>query len=65
MGLKIWPTMDIGEPWEMVCFTDSDYAGDPESRRSVSGYIIHVHGVPVCWKSKAQRSVIFSSTEAE
>ena len=65
MGLKIWPTMDIGEPWEMVCFTDSDYAGDPESQRSVSGYIIYVHGVPVCWKSKAQRSFVFSSTEAE
>ena len=49
----------------MVCFTDSDYAGDPESQRSVSGYIIYVHGVPVCWKSKAQRSVTLSSTEAE
>ncbi len=46
-------------------FTDTDYAGDPVTRRSVSGYVIYVHNVPVCWRTKAQRSVILSSTEAE
>jgi hypothetical protein len=65
MGLKLWPTGVMGEPWRMVVFTDSDYAGDPVSRRSVSGYIIYLHGVPLCWRSKAQRSVTLSSTEAE
>ena len=33
--------------------------------RSVSGYIVYVHGVPVVWKSKAQQSVTLSSIEAE
>ena len=30
-----------------------NWANDPETRRSVSGYIVYVHGVPVVWKSKA------------
>ena len=49
----------------MVCFSDSDYAGDPDSRRSVSGFILYVRGVPICWRLKAQRSVTLSSSEAE
>jgi hypothetical protein len=65
LGLKFEPTMTKGEPWDIVVYTDSDYASDPVSRRSVSGYIIYVHGVPICWKSKAQQSVTLSSTEAE
>ena len=64
-GLRIEPTTGKNEPWNLVCYTDSDYAGDPESRRSVSGYVIYVHGVPICWRSKAQRSVTLSSTETE
>ena len=65
LGLKIWPIGNKSEPWEIICFTDSDYASDPETRRSVSGYIIYVHGVPICWKSKAQRCVTLSSCKAE
>ena len=67
MGLKIEPNFDKdkNEPWELVCFSDSDYAGDPDSRRSVSGYILYIKGVPICWRSKAQRSVTLSSSEAE
>ena len=49
----------------MVAFSDSDYAGDPDTRRSVSGYVIYLCGVPISWRSKAQRSVTLSSTEAE
>ena len=64
-GLKIEPIFMKDSPWELVLFCDSYYAGDPDSRRSVSGYIIYVCGVPVCWRSKAQRSVTLSSTEAE
>ncbi|KAL7530325.1 hypothetical protein ACHAWF_005014 [Thalassiosira exigua] len=65
MGLRIEPTFKKGEPWELVCFTDSDYAGDPDSRRSVSGYILYVCGVPIIWRSKMQQSVTLSSSEAE
>jgi len=53
------------EKWEMTVFTDSDYAGDKETRRSVTGFVIYLRGVPVSWKSRGQKSVTLSSTEAE
>jgi hypothetical protein len=66
LGLKIEPdNKPKGTPWNIVCFTDSDYATDPVTRRSVTGYVIYVHGVPVVWRSKAQQSITLSSTEAE
>ena len=65
LGLKIWPKGNKSGPWEIICFTDSDYTSDPETHRSASGYIIYVHGVPICWKSKAQRCVTLSRCKAE
>ena len=32
LGLKIKPTGNSDKPWEIVCFIDSDYAGDLVSR---------------------------------
>ena len=61
LGLKIEPTGNSNEPWEIVSFSNSDYAGDPMSRRSISGFIIYVLGVPVSWRSKSQKSVSLSS----
>jgi len=66
LGLKMVPTLgEDKEPWDLECFSDSDYAGDPDSRRSVSVFILYVCGVPISWRSKGQRSVTLSSTEAE
>jgi hypothetical protein len=45
--------------------SDSEYAGDRETRISVYGYIVYYCGAPISWKSKAGRSVTLSSTEAE
>ena len=44
-GLKFRPTFD-NNSWDLVCFCDSDYTGDPDSRKSVTGYILYVRGVP-------------------
>ena len=65
LGLKLCPTGNQNYPWNITCFTDSDYAGDEQSRRSVSVYIIYVHGVPVQFRSKSQQSVTLWSTKAE
>ena len=46
-------------------YTNSDYAGDKETRISVTGYILFFMGVPIIWKSKSQRSITLSSSEAE
>ena len=48
LGLKIKSTGNSNKPWEIVCFSDSDYAGDPVSRHS-SGFVLYVLGVPVSW----------------
>ena len=56
-GLKLFPNQTKGlKEFEMVLYTDSDWAGDKDTRISVSGYCIFLQGVPISWKSKAQRS---------
>ena len=47
LGLKIEPMGNSNEPWEMVCFSNCDYMGDPVSRRSISVFILYIIGVPV------------------
>jgi hypothetical protein len=65
-GLKIEPKISSSEDnWDIVIYTDSDYGGDKESRISVTGYIVYLLGVPICWKFKSQRLVTLSSSEAE
>ena len=46
-------------------FSDADWAGDTVSRRSTSGYAFMMSGGCIIWKSKKQRTVALSSTEAE
>ena len=46
-------------------FSDSDFASDNLTRKSVSGLMIFANGGPICWKSALQRSVTMSTAEAE
>ena len=62
-GLKIQPSLK--DEWDIICYCDSNYSGDPDSRKSVSGYILYIKGVPICWRSKAQKTITLSSAEAE
>ena len=65
-GLKLKPSLlPSNNEWSMTVYTDSDWAGDKTSRRSISGYVIFLMGCPIIWKSKQQVSVTLSSTEAE
>jgi hypothetical protein len=65
MGLKMNPKITTGiSEWDIVVYTDSDWAGDKETRISVTGFIVFILGVPILWKSKEQRSVSLSSSEA-
>ena len=49
LGLKIEPMGNSNEPWKIVRFSNSDYAGDLVSRQSISGFILYVLVVPVSW----------------
>ena len=63
--LALIPTRRNTKEWELYGLSDSDYAGDKDNRISVSGYIIYANGALVAWKSRGQKSVTLSSTEAE
>ncbi len=65
-GLKFEPQVaGKGLKWNLITYTDSDWAGDKDNRRSVSGFIMYLCGVPIMWRSKQQKSVALSSSEAE
>jgi hypothetical protein len=46
-------------------FSDSDFAGDVDSRRSTTGYLFIINEGPVTWASHRQKTVALSTTEAE
>ena len=45
--------------------SDSDYAKDPETRRSVTGYAVFLEDAQIAEASRMQKSVTLSVTEAE
>lgn len=49
----------------LIGYTDSDFAGDLNDRKSTSGYVFTLASAAVSWKSKKQTLVSLSSTEAE
>ena len=66
LSLKMKPQVTEGESkWNILAFSDSDFAGDSETRISIAGFILYLLGVPISWKSKGQKGVTLSSSEAE
>ena len=51
--------------WEMRAFCDSDWVGDADDRRSITGFCILLNGCLISWKSRGQKTVTLSSSEAE
>ncbi|KAK6121804.1 hypothetical protein DH2020_044417 [Rehmannia glutinosa] len=50
---------------KLISYTDSDYAGDLDDRKSTSGYVFLLSSGAVSWSSKKQPIVTLSTTEAE
>jgi len=46
-------------------FVDGDYAGDPGSRKSTSGFLMMMGPIPTSWFSKLQHCVSTSIAEAK
>lgn len=49
----------------MAALSDSSHASDKEKRTSITGFIVYFLNVPVAWRSRGQKGVAISSTEAE
>lgn len=49
----------------LEAYSDSDYAGCPYTRRSVTGYVMLMGKGCVSWRARKQATVATSSTEAE
>ena len=46
-------------------YTDANYAGDADSRKSTSGYMMTYAGGAVSWQSRLQKCVSLSTTDVE
>jgi len=50
---------------EVIRYSDSDFAGCMDTRKSTLGYVFLLAGGPVSWKSAKQSIVVASTMEAE
>ena len=54
-----------GDDLRVYGYSDADWAGDLDSRRSTTGYVIYAAGGPIAWQSKLQSTIAVSTMEAE
>ena len=55
----------LGKSVQIICFVDSDHAGDKVTRRSRTGVLIFVNRAPIIFYSKKQTSIETSSFGSE
>ena len=53
------------EQQECVSFSDADWGGDLDNRKSTSGYLFKLSGAAISWRSKKQTCVALLTAEAE
>ncbi|XP_031479830.1 uncharacterized mitochondrial protein AtMg00810-like [Nymphaea colorata] len=61
LGFLIRPSSHLS----LTAYSDTDWAGNPDDRRSTTGFAIFLGDSLVSWSAKKQNTVARSSTEAE
>ncbi|CAJ2633078.1 unnamed protein product [Trifolium pratense] len=61
----MFPASDRDKEFKLVGYTDSNWCGDHEDRKSTAGYMFFYGGSPISWCSKKEPVVALSSCEAE
>ena len=66
----LWDTFNHGieftpGPLHLSAYTDADWAGDPDDRRSTFGFLVYLGNNAVTWSAKKQPTVSRSSTESK
>lgn len=46
---------------EVHDYTDSDFSGDQDEKKSIAGYIFMIGGAPISWSSRKQSIVALST----
>jgi len=52
-------------PLHLQGYSDADWAGDMDTRRSTTGYIVMLNNGAIAWKSRRQPTVALSTMESE
>ena len=58
-------TRDLENPNQLIGWADADFAACTDTRRSISAYVLMLNGAAVSWKSRQQKSVATSTSQAE
>lgn len=64
-GLLFQRSLATSSSSRLVAFSDADWAGCPDSRRSTTGFCIFLGKNPISWCAKKQPTVSKSSAESE
>ncbi|XP_068319739.1 uncharacterized mitochondrial protein AtMg00810-like [Pyrus communis] len=62
MGITFTPS---AQPFQLAAYSDADWAGCPDTRRSTTGFCVYLGNNLISWCAKKQRTVSRSSAEAE
>ncbi len=54
-----------GTDLSVYVYSDADWAGDLDSRKSTTGYVVYAAGGPIAWQLKLQTTIAVSTMKVE